>query len=165
MLALEMAADSSSNSNILRFFHSHNRNNDDCGVWNNLPQQQRPRSQQTCCPYSPPMCCPVNKQLLPFFLAVLFTHIVKIGQNPINGILMDGLDWWFSMMMTLWIANGACVTVLQGYGRNPPAIGCLPSCKKSAAFFGSNRAVNPNVIEYNFALAQINKYISGLWLG
>jgi len=72
---------------------------------------------------------------------------------------MDGLDWWFSMMMTLWITKGAFGTVLQGYGRNPPAIWMFAELQKIGAFLRQHRAVHSNVIEYNFALAQKYVYI------
>jgi len=49
------------------------------------------------------------------FPAVLLTQILKGLAYPVNGILMGGLDWWYSMI-TMWIANGACVAVLKWFG-------------------------------------------------
>jgi len=49
------------------------------------------------------------------FPAILLTQILKGLAYPVNGILMGGLDWWYSMI-TMWIANGACVAVLKWFG-------------------------------------------------
>jgi len=49
------------------------------------------------------------------FPAILLTQILKGLAYPVNGILMGGLDWWYSMII-MWIANGACVAVLKWFG-------------------------------------------------
>jgi len=33
---------------------------------------------------------------------------------PVNGIIMGGLDWLFTMTV-MWIANGACVGLIQAF--------------------------------------------------
>jgi putative MATE family efflux protein len=49
------------------------------------------------------------------FPAVLLTQVLKGLAYPVNGILMGGLDWFFSMA-AMWLANGACVGLIW-YGK------------------------------------------------
>jgi len=41
-----------------------------------------------------------NKPRRPFFPAVLLTQILDGLAYPVNGILMGGLKWWYSMLTT-----------------------------------------------------------------
>jgi Na+-driven multidrug efflux pump len=46
------------------------------------------------------------------FPAVLLTQVLKGLAYPVNGILMGGLDWWYSMA-TMWMSNIACVGLIR----------------------------------------------------
>jgi Na+-driven multidrug efflux pump len=46
------------------------------------------------------------------FPAVLVTQVLKGLAYPVNGIIMGGLDWKFSMA-AMWLANIVCVGMIQ----------------------------------------------------
>jgi len=46
------------------------------------------------------------------FPVVLLTQVLKGMAYPVNGILMGGLDWFFSMA-TMWMANIVCVGLVR----------------------------------------------------
>jgi len=48
------------------------------------------------------------------FPVVLVTQTLKGLAYPVNGIVMGGLDWFFSMM-AMWLANFACVGIVKGF--------------------------------------------------
>ena len=50
------------------------------------------------------------------FPAVLLTQVLKGLAYPVNGIIMGGLDWKFSMWC-MWIANFACIGLLRFWSR------------------------------------------------
>ena len=50
------------------------------------------------------------------FPVVMLTQVFKGLAYPVNGVIMGGLDWGFSMV-TMWLANAACLGVV--YGRVP----------------------------------------------
>ena len=49
------------------------------------------------------------------FPAVLVTQVMKGLAYPVNGIIMGGLDWVFSMT-TMWIANFVCLGMIAYFG-------------------------------------------------
>lgn len=53
------------------------------------------------------------------FPVVLLTQVLKGLAYPVNGILMGGLDWFYSMLV-MWLANFACVGLLNFSGLLPP---------------------------------------------
>ena len=55
---------------------------------------------------------PVQSAALSIFPAVLATQILKGLAYPVNGIIMGGLDWKFTMIC-MWIANFVCVGMLK----------------------------------------------------
>jgi len=48
------------------------------------------------------------------FPAVLATQVLKGLAYPVNGIIMGGLDWKFTML-AMWVANFACVGIVQSF--------------------------------------------------
>jgi putative MATE family efflux protein len=46
------------------------------------------------------------------FPAVLLTQVLKGLAYPVNGILMGGLDWWYSMA-TMWFSNIVCIGLVR----------------------------------------------------
>jgi putative MATE family efflux protein len=46
------------------------------------------------------------------FPVVLFTQVAKGFCYPVNGILMGGLDWTYTMIV-MWLANAVCCAVLM----------------------------------------------------
>jgi putative MATE family efflux protein len=56
------------------------------------------------------------------FPAVLTTQVFKGLAYPVNGIIMGGLDWVFTMI-AMWAANFVCVGMIRGWG----AGGAIPS--------------------------------------
>ncbi|GAX25364.1 hypothetical protein FisN_5Lh461 [Fistulifera solaris] len=53
----------------------------------------------------------VQQAALAVFPAVLLTQVLKGLAYPVNGILMGGLDWVFSMT-AMWVANVVCVGMI-----------------------------------------------------
>jgi len=49
------------------------------------------------------------------FPVVLLTQTLKGLAYPVNGIIMGGLDWVFSMI-AMWAANFACVGLIRFFG-------------------------------------------------
>ena len=49
------------------------------------------------------------------FPAVLATQVLKGLAYPVNGIIMGGLDWFFTMGV-MWLANFSCVGLLRYFG-------------------------------------------------
>ena len=48
------------------------------------------------------------------FPVVLVTQTLKGLAYPVNGIVMGGLDWVFSMI-AMWVANFACVGLIRSF--------------------------------------------------
>ena len=48
------------------------------------------------------------------FPAVLLTQVLKGLAYPVNGIIMGGLDWVFTMI-AMWAANFVCVGMIRGW--------------------------------------------------
>ena len=48
------------------------------------------------------------------FPAVLVTQVFKGLAYPVNGIVMGGLDWLFTMI-AMWAANIVCVGMIKGW--------------------------------------------------
>jgi Na+-driven multidrug efflux pump len=53
------------------------------------------------------------------FPVVLVTQTLKGLAYPVNGIVMGGLDWIFSMI-AMWAANFACVGLIKGFALKGP---------------------------------------------
>jgi putative MATE family efflux protein len=51
------------------------------------------------------------------FPIVLLTQILKGLAYPVNGIIMGGLDWVYSMI-AMWIANGVCVGMVYNFAKH-----------------------------------------------
>ena len=51
------------------------------------------------------------------FPIVLLTQILKGLAYPVNGIIMGGLDWVYSMI-AMWIANGVCVGMVYNFAQS-----------------------------------------------
>jgi len=51
------------------------------------------------------------------FPVVLVTQVLKGFAYPVNGIIMGGLDWKFTMI-AMWAANFICVGMLKLFGTN-----------------------------------------------
>lgn len=75
---------------ILSFMTYYNRKNIICSITNNIA---------------------VQNECLSIFPIVLLTQILKGFAYPVNGILMGGLDWTYSMI-TMWLANITCLSCL-----------------------------------------------------
>jgi putative MATE family efflux protein len=54
----------------------------------------------------------VQEAVLAALPAFLFTQLVKGLAFPINGVMLGGMQWRFSMVIT-WIANAVCFATLQ----------------------------------------------------
>lgn len=50
------------------------------------------------------------------FPAVLATQVLKGLAYPVNGIIMGGLDWFFSMLV-MWLSNFVCIGMISNFGR------------------------------------------------
>jgi len=57
----------------------------------------------------------VRKVSMRIFPAVLVTQVMKGFAYPVNGIIMGGLDWKFTMI-AMWAANFICVGMLKLFG-------------------------------------------------
>ena len=51
------------------------------------------------------------------FPIVLLTQILKGLAYPVNGIIMGGLDWVYSMI-AMWIANGVCISMVYHFAKH-----------------------------------------------
>jgi putative MATE family efflux protein len=50
------------------------------------------------------------------FPAVLVTQVLKGFAYPVNGIIMGGMDWFFTMLV-MWLANFACVGLIRTFSQ------------------------------------------------
>lgn len=48
------------------------------------------------------------------FPAVLLTQVFKGFAYPVNGIIMGGLDWFFSLL-AMWASNIVCIGMVKGW--------------------------------------------------
>ena len=58
----------------------------------------------------------VQQAAAAIFPAVLLTQIFKGLAYPVNGIIMGGLDWFFSMLV-MWLSNVVCVSMIRWFAR------------------------------------------------
>jgi putative MATE family efflux protein len=58
------------------------------------------------------------------FPAVLTTQVLKGFAYPVNGIIMGGLDWVFTMLV-MWLANFACVGLIRGFAQQGGGLGVV----------------------------------------
>ena len=56
------------------------------------------------------------------FPAVLTTQVLKGFAYPVNGIIMGGLDWFFTMLV-MWLANFACVGLIRVFAAQQGGLG------------------------------------------
>jgi putative MATE family efflux protein len=70
------------------------------------------------------------------FPVVLLTQVLKGLAYPVNGIIMGGLDWTFSMI-TMWIANLACIGCLQYFVRTNGTVSLAQLWWALAVFMGT----------------------------
>jgi Na+-driven multidrug efflux pump len=69
------------------------------------------------------------------FPAVLLTQVFKGFAYPVNGIIMGGLDWIFSMM-AMWAANIVCIGMVKGWSMGGTVISLGQIWLALAAFMG-----------------------------
>lgn len=74
------------------------------------------------------------------FPVVLLTQVLKGLAYPVNGILMGGLDWFYSMLV-MWLANFACVGLLNFFGSTSAAVSLGQIWWALAAFMGTQVAM------------------------
>lgn len=79
------------------------------------------------------------------FPVVLLTQVLKGLAYPVNGILMGGLDWFFSMA-AMWMANLACVGYIWFLKRSGAAVSLGQIWWALAAFMGTQ--VVTGVVRY-----------------
>lgn len=77
----------------------------------------------------------VQQAALAVFPAVLLTQVLKGLAYPVNGILMGGLDWFFSMV-AMWVANVVCVGMITYFGANEAVVSLGQIWYSLAAFMG-----------------------------
>ena len=70
------------------------------------------------------------------FPAVLVTQVLKGLAYPVNGILMGGLDWIYSMI-TMWMANVACVGLVYHFASATGAVSLGQLWWALAVFMGT----------------------------
>lgn len=70
------------------------------------------------------------------FPAVMVTQVLKGLAYPVNGIIMGGLDWRFSMAK-MWLANIVCVGMIQFWARNGGIVSLGNIWWALAAFMGT----------------------------
>jgi len=71
------------------------------------------------------------------FPVVMVTQVLKGLAYPVNGIIMGGLDWKFTML-AMWLANFICVGMLQFWARNGGGVVTLGNIWWAlAAFMGT----------------------------
>lgn len=56
----------------------------------------------------------VQQAAVAIFPVVLLTQVFKGLAYPVNGIIMGGLDWFFTMVV-MWLANFVCVGMIRGF--------------------------------------------------
>jgi Na+-driven multidrug efflux pump len=69
------------------------------------------------------------------FPAVLLTQVFKGLAYPVNGIIMGGMDWVFSMV-GMWVANITCVGMIRGWSRGAQTVSLNQIWIALAAFMG-----------------------------
>lgn len=69
------------------------------------------------------------------FPVVLLTQVLKGLAYPVNGIIMGGLDWFFSMVV-MWIANVVCVGMIRGFAAGGSVVTLAQIWWALAAFMG-----------------------------
>ena len=70
------------------------------------------------------------------FPAVMVTQVLKGLAYPVNGIIMGGLDWKFTML-AMWLANFVCVGMLQFWARGGGVVTLGNIWWALAAFMGT----------------------------
>jgi len=70
------------------------------------------------------------------FPVVLLTQVFKGLAYPVNGILMGGLDWFYSMIV-MWVANVSCVGLIRWFGRTGALVSLEEIWWALAAFMGT----------------------------
>lgn len=70
------------------------------------------------------------------FPAVMVTQVLKGLAYPVNGIIMGGLDWKFTMA-AMWLANFVCVGMLQFWSRGGGVVTLGQIWWALAAFMGT----------------------------
>jgi len=70
------------------------------------------------------------------FPAVMVTQILKGLAYPVNGIIMGGLDWKFTML-AMWLANFICVGMIQFWARGGGVVTLGNIWWALAAFMGT----------------------------
>jgi Na+-driven multidrug efflux pump len=70
------------------------------------------------------------------FPAVLVTQLFKGLAYPVNGIIMGGLDWIFTMI-AMWAANIVCVGMIRGWSLGGQAVSLGQIWWALAAFMGT----------------------------
>jgi Na+-driven multidrug efflux pump len=70
------------------------------------------------------------------FPAVLLTQVFKGFAYPVNGIIMGGLDWVFSMW-AMWAANIVCIGMVKAWSMGGAVISMGQIWLALAAFMGT----------------------------
>ena len=78
----------------------------------------------------------IQKAAMQIFPVVLLTQVLKGLAYPVNGIIMGGLDWFYSMVV-VWISNFACVGLLKHFGKGGTAVTLNQIWWSLAAFMGT----------------------------
>lgn len=78
----------------------------------------------------------IQQAALQIFPVVLLTQVLKGLAYPVNGILMGGLDWFYSMV-AVWMSNIACVGLLKYFGRGGALVSLGQIWWALAAFMGT----------------------------
>ena len=92
----------------------------------------------------------VQSTCLAIFPAVLITQVCKGLAYPVNGIIMGGLDWVFTML-AMWAANFVCVGMIYGWKMTAPGAGGLVSLNQiwwALAAFMATQVVT-GIVRYN----------------
>jgi Na+-driven multidrug efflux pump len=70
------------------------------------------------------------------FPAVLLTQVFKGLAYPVNGIIMGGSDWVFTMI-AMWAANFVCVGMIRGWSVGGRVLSLCQIWWALAAFMGT----------------------------
>jgi Na+-driven multidrug efflux pump len=79
------------------------------------------------------------------FPAVLVTQVFKGLAYPVNGIIMGGLDWLFTVV-AMWLANVVCVGMIKRWSFGGASIGLGQIWWALAAFMATQ--VVTGIIRY-----------------
>jgi putative MATE family efflux protein len=79
---------------------------------------------------------PIQQAAASIFPVVLLTQVFKGLAYPVNGIIMGGLDWFFSMIV-MWLANFCCVGMIRGFGAGGTLVTLRQIWLALAAFMGT----------------------------